>query len=147
MPITEQRITLTPLNTAKKRVHLYEIEEQEDGSADICKSIAIITKPFALDTRQYKHIERMILNCSWTNEDDFYIVLFASNDGVRYSVLKSFHQRKSSTSFAKQDYYISRALRGCKYAMLWICSRQWTDTHIAGGYIEFREVRNVAGVR
>lgn len=141
-------LSLGEVYAKAKKIHLYEISEEYDTSKDICKTIAIITKPFLLDTRQYKHIERMILNCQWTNENDFYIFLFASNDGVNYNILKQVHQPKTSTQeYYKQDYYLSRALRGAKYCMLWVLSRSWADTHIANSYMEFRQVRNTQGIR
>ncbi len=143
-----QLLSLCKIYNKTKQIHLYEIKEQYDTSKDICKSISLITKPFLLDTRQYKHIERMILNCEWTNKDNFYIFVFASNDGVKYNILKQIHQKSdTSQEYYKQDYYMSRALRGAKYCMLWILSRQWTNTHIANCYTEFRQVRATNGIR
>lgn len=127
----------------KYLLKLYSIKETQEEFGNI----TIITKPVLLDTRQYKHIERIIFDMSWTNNDEFYISILASNNGVDYTLLKKVMQTKSDMEAYKQDYYLSRALRSCKYVVCWIDSKQWNDANIVNGIIEFKQVRNIKGIR
>ena len=136
------------MDRTKTLIHLFSFDEQFSEDEDICKSIAIITKPFLLDTRNFKHIERTIFNMSWKTRDDFYLVIFVSQNGVDYSILKQYHQISEKDNVqSKQDIYLSRALRSCKYIMVWICSRNITNTRIANIIMEFQQVRTKEGIR
>lgn len=150
-----KRESITALNdkgneyTITNGLVLYSTEEKEDNRQDISKRIAIITKYLLLNTRQYKHIERMIFNMSWTTRDNFYLLVLGSNDGINFSMIKKIHQYTMVEDEPKQrqDYYLSRMLRSVKYIVICILSRDLPNTRIGGVYISDKPQRAVAGIR
>ncbi|MDO5760745.1 MAG: hypothetical protein Q4Q06_06950, partial [Bacteroidota bacterium] len=131
-------------------INIYSIEEEYKEQKDICRNIAIITKPILLETRQYKHIERTIFNIAWSNYKDFFIVVMGSEDGVNYSILKAIHQKAVSNKtkeIKKQDYYLSRTLKTTKYITIWMLARELSNTKIANVLFMDKIQRGVAGIR
>ncbi len=128
---------------------LYSIKETDNIQADIAKRVVVITKYLMLDTRQYKHIERMIFNISWTTRDNFYLLVLGSNDGVNFSMIKKVHQYAmiEDESKPRQDYYLSRMLRSVKYIVICILSRDLPNTRIGNVYISDRQKRAMIGIR
>lgn len=137
----------------KTTIKLYNTEE--DKSKEYTH-VAIITKAVMLTTpvgwgrqsptRQYKHLERVIFNLQYTTSDDFYLVLMGSNDGTTYNVLKYYHHPKAGECVPKQDVYLSRTLRSCKYLTLWVLSRDMSSTRIGAVSFEHATTREADGM-
>lgn len=130
-----------------KKINLYSFDEEFSENEDICKSISIITKPFLLDTRHLKHIERIIFDMSWRDKDDFYLVLFGSKDGVNYNVVKKCIKKANDKGKEHQDVYLELVLSAVKYCFLVICSRNFYDTRIANVTFQFKQTANYGGIR
>lgn len=136
----------TILTPPKTTIHLYSVDEIKDNTADICKSIVIITKPFALDTRQYKIIERIIFNLAYKDSDDFYLFIFGSRDGVNYKIVKkAIHHTMAGESYF-QDVFLEMITSQFKFAFIWISGRDFTDTRIANTTFQFKQSR-ISGIR
>lgn len=143
-------------NLSVTKVHIYGTEEEYTKDADICKEVAIISKPQLLKvragwgrqtpTRQYKHLERIIFNLQYDTSNEFYLFFLYSMDGVKYNVLKYRHFEKSTPTVYCQDLYLSRALQSAKYVSFWFLSKDMYDTRIGDVTWSFREVRNYDGI-
>ena len=140
--VTQGLIVLT-----QNKINLFSFDEEFSEDEDICKSVAIITKPFLLDTRHLKNIERIIFDMSWRDKDDFYLVLFGSKDGVNYNIVKKCIKKTNDKGKEHQDVYLDLVLSTVKYCFLCICSRNFYDTRIANTTFQFKQTANFGGIR
>lgn len=126
-----------------KNIALYEIKEGDE----VKDNVMIFTKPLALDTRQSKHIERTIVDMQWMTDENFSIQIWASNDGVNYKVVKEYiNDQKSGKPFSMQDVYLARVLGSMKYISLMITGKL-SDIRLQSAMIQFKQVRNVIGIK
>ena len=119
---------------------LYELKEDEQSNFD---TIAILTKPFNLDTRQYKKIKRLIVGASVKKTRQVVFVLLGSDDCLNFHIVK---QQVISPNEDLSEIYLSRALRSFKYGVIGIMSNRISDTYISGVAFEFDIVRAKDGI-
>ena len=119
---------------------LYELKEDEQSNFD---TIAILTKPFNLDTRQYKKIKRLIVGASVKKTKQVSFVLLGSDDCLNFHIVK---QQVISPNEDLSEIYLSRALRSFKYGVIGIMSNRISDTYISGVAFEFDIVRAKDGI-
>ena len=119
---------------------LYELKEDEQSNFD---TIAILTKPFNLDTRQYKKIKRLIVGASVKKTRQVSFVLLGSDDCLNFHIVK---QQVISPNEDLSEIYLSRALKSFKYGVIGIMSNRISDTYISGVAFEFDIVRAKDGI-
>ena len=119
---------------------LYELNEDEQSNFD---TIAILTKPFNLDTRQYKKIKRLIVGASVKKTRQVSFVLLGSDDCLNFHIVK---QQVISPNEDLSEIYLSRALKSFKYGVIGIMSNRISDTYISGVAFEFDIVRAKDGI-
>lgn len=119
---------------------LYELNEDEQSNFD---TIAILTKPFNLDTRQFKKIKRLIVGASVKKTRQLSFVLLGSDDCLNFHIVK---QQVISPNEDLSEIYLSRALRSFKYGVIGIMSNRISDTYISGVAFEFDIVRAKDGI-
>ena len=141
------KVNTSVVDKNRTLIHIYSIDEELTDKDDICRSIAIITKPFLLDTRSFKNIERIIFDMSWRDEDEFYLVLFGSRDGVNYNIVKKCIKQSNDNGKEHQDIYLDLVQSSAKYFFLCICSRKFFDERIAYVMFQFKQTRNMGGIR
>ena len=129
-----------PKDNANGYFGLYELKEDEQSNFD---TIAILTKPFNLDTRQYKKIKRLIVGASVKKTRQVSFVLLGSDDCLNFHIVK---QQVISPNEDLSEIYLSRALRSFKYGVIGIMSNRISDTDISGVAFEFDIVRAKDGI-
>ena len=129
-----------PKDNANGYFGLYELKEDEQSNFD---TIAILTKPFNLDTRQYKKIKRLIVGASVKKTRQVSFVLLGSDDCLNFHIVK---QQVISPNEDLSEIYLSRALRSFKYGVIGIMSNRISDTYISGVAFEFDIVRAKDGI-
>ena len=129
-----------PKDNANGYFGLYELNEDEQSNFD---TIAILTKPFNLDTRQYKKIKRLIVGASVKKTRQVSFVLLGSDDCLNFHIVK---QQVISPNEDLSEIYLSRALKSFKYGVIGIMSNRISDTYISGVAFEFDIVRAKDGI-